>query len=295
MRTIWKRLLLISPAAAMIYGIIKPLPKGLAMRGKKHKAKDLQFLYNLWYEKEEPVWENDLYLKILKIIEEAESFIVLDQFLFNDYHRNDIEYPRIAENITEALVEKKKSYPDMKIVFITDPVNTAYGAHESPHLSRLEANGVEVIMTDLRKIRDSNPIVAGFWRAYFQWFGTRGYGWLPHAMSRKQPSLTLRSYLKMLNLKANHRKIVYTDREALISSFNPHDASAYFNNIGFAAKGNIVDDGLESEQAVAAFSGGTVLPKRTKRMKKAGASTAEDDAAIQLLTEGDAKRGSQIN
>ncbi|SDI68549.1 phospholipase D-like domain-containing protein [Alteribacillus bidgolensis] len=227
-----------------------------------------------------------MYLKMLKMIEEAESFIVLDQFLFNDYHCHEIECPKAAKSVTEALVEKKKAYPDMKIMFITDPVNTAYGTHESPHLSRLKNNGIEVVMTNLRKIRDATPLVAGFWRSYFQWFGTKGYGWLPHAMSKKQLSLTLRTYLKMLNLKANHRKVMYTDREALISSFNPHDASAYFNNIGFAVKGDIIDDGLESEQAVAAFSGGSILPQRTKKMKSRASPEHKEDAAIQLLTEG---------
>ncbi|SDI68572.1 hypothetical protein [Alteribacillus bidgolensis] len=45
MKYFWKRLLLIPPIAAMIYGMFKPLPKGLAIKGKKRKVKDLQFLY----------------------------------------------------------------------------------------------------------------------------------------------------------------------------------------------------------------------------------------------------------
>ncbi len=35
----------------------------------------------------------------------------------------------------------------------------------------------------------------------------------------------------MLNFKANHRKILITENEALITSANVHDASAYHSNI----------------------------------------------------------------
>ncbi|WP_375535619.1 phospholipase D-like domain-containing protein [Alteribacillus sp. HJP-4] len=262
----------------------KPLPPGLAWTGRKYPASGLQFHYNFWSEMDgETVWEDGLFQKLYKIIDEAESFIVLDQFLFNNYYQEEVEYPEIAERLVNNLIKKKEAYPEMQIVFISDPVNTAYGSHESPQLKRLEEKGIEVVLTDLHQLRDSNPVISGFWRSYFQWFGTSGKGWLPHAMSEKRPPVTLRSYLKMLNLKANHRKVIYTDREALVSSANPHDASAYFNNIGFSAKGGIIDDGLASEQSVASFSGGFELPQRSEKMKRA--DEHEEEATILLMTE----------
>ncbi len=46
----------------------------------------------------------------------------------------------------------------------------------------------------------------------------------------------------MLNFKANHRKILITENEALITSANVHDASAYHSNIAFVVSGEIIAD-----------------------------------------------------
>ena len=43
-------------------------------------------------------------------------------------------------------------------------------------------------------------------------------GSIANAMSSKAPKMTLASYIALLNVKANHRKTVVTDKEALVSS-----------------------------------------------------------------------------
>jgi phosphatidylserine/phosphatidylglycerophosphate/cardiolipin synthase-like enzyme len=53
---------------------------------------------------------------------------------------------------------------------------------------------------------------------------------------------------------------VANENEALITSANPHDASAYHSNIAFVARGAVVQDVVDAEVAVATFSGDT-LPK----------------------------------
>ncbi|MBM7555885.1 hypothetical protein JOC47_000719 [Halanaerobacter jeridensis] len=59
----------------------------------------------------------------------------------------------------------------------------------------------------MSKARDSNAFYSGFWRLFFRWFGTGGKGWLRNPFNPDGPKVTLRSYLKLLNFKANHRKV----------------------------------------------------------------------------------------
>src|SRR5690606_41277366 len=76
-----------------------------------------------------------------------------------------------------------------------------------------------------RRSSDLTPLYSGFYRVIFQWFDAGGRGWVPNGMSSDAPDLTVSSYLKMMNIKANHRKAVITEKEALISSANPHNRS----------------------------------------------------------------------
>jgi phosphatidylserine/phosphatidylglycerophosphate/cardiolipin synthase-like enzyme len=88
--------------------------------------------------------------------------------------------------------------------------------------------------------------------------GTGGPGWLPNFLSSTGQRVTARSYLKLLNFKANHRKLIVTEKECLVTSANPHDASGFHSNIAFAGAGGLCSDLLESERAVAAFSDASV-------------------------------------
>lgn len=82
-----------------------------------------------------------------------------------------------------------------------------------------------------------------------------------------------------MNFKANHRKVLITEKEAIVSSANPHDASGYHSNIAFKVKGEIVEDLYKSEQAVVKLSGGT-LENRTFKTANKG------EYEVRLITEG---------
>lgn len=259
----------------------KDLPEGLSYEGKVHKVKDVRFLSDLTYTANdgEKKFEQEIFDTILKRIGEAEDFIVLDMFLFNDYYKKDMGYPEISESISEKLIAQKKKHKDIKIVFITDEINLTYGSHKSETLKELRDNGIKVIFTDLDPLRDSNPLYTAVWRVFFQWFGQSGEGWIPNPMAKNAPDVTLRSYLELLNLKANHRKIFVTEKSAIVASANPHDASGFHSNIAFEASGNVIGDLLQSEQAVANFSGDGNLPEYDR----------EDESGpieVQVLTEG---------
>lgn len=243
-------------ACVTMYHYLKPLPTGLSYESEAHHVENIEFLHDLTYMKEGvPYQEQTIFQKMNTLIEEAEEFILLDMFLFNGEYDSSLEFPALSQSITSLLVEKKQQQPDLDIIFITDPINTFYSSYASPLLSALEEQGIEVIITDLTKLRDSNPVYSGVYRSLFQWFGTKGEGWLPNPFSDMAPSVTLRSYLQLVNFKANHRKIIVTEKQAMISSANPHDASSHHSNIAFVVEGNILRNIIQTEHAVAQASG----------------------------------------
>nr|WP_316046911.1 hypothetical protein [Planococcus glaciei] len=167
----------------------------------------------------------------------------------------------------------------MPIYFITDPLNNGYGSYESQLLGTLEEAGVEVVYTDLDALRDSTPLYSGFYRVIFQWFDVDSRGWVPNGMSSDAPKLSVASYMEMMNIKANHRKALITEKEAIISSANPHNASGFHGNMAFKVSGPIINDMLEAEEAVAKFSGGPAELPRVEATEQQG------EYAAQYLTE----------
>ncbi|MBT8331454.1 MAG: phospholipase, partial [Deltaproteobacteria bacterium] len=150
--------------------------------------------------------------------------------------------------------------PDIRIDFITDPINTVYGGSENAEIEKLKAAGVNVIVTDLKALPDSNPIYSAFWRTFIQWFGnSKNSGLVPHPFTGGKPKVTLRSYLDMLNFKANHRKVFMADRKdqavVILTSGNPHDGSGAHSNVALKITGNIWQDIYAAEAAVARLSG----------------------------------------
>ncbi|TYS57980.1 phospholipase [Sutcliffiella horikoshii] len=262
-----------------VYHSYKPLPEGVSFEGDVHYVSEVDFLYDITYgDKDDFQKEHAIFDRIYEVIDEAEEFIVIDMFLFNGYHDGEMDYPPLSSNLLESIISKKKENPDMDIVFITDEINTTYGSHEAEELSTLEDNGIRVIETNVKVLRDSNPLYSGVWRVFFQWFGQGGSGWIKNPMAEDAPETTVRSYLKLLNIKANHRKVIATDKTAIISSANPHDASGLHSNTAFEVSGNIINDVLKTEQAILDFSGGGTLSKYSGQAEKG-------DIAVQLLTE----------
>ncbi|RXI96693.1 phospholipase [Anaerobacillus alkaliphilus] len=278
--------LLVVVAGYTAYGLLKPLPEGVSFEGREHTVSNVEFLYDLTYEKEgEVVSERRIFDRVIKIVDEAEEFIVFDMFLFNSQYDSEKDYPGITEKITEALRDKKQEHPSMPITFITDQINTVYGSYKPEHFQELRKAGVDVIETNLTPLRDANPLYSGFWRAFLKNFGREGEARMTNPFNDDGPEVTLRSYFKMFNLKGNHRKVLATEKEAMITSANPHDASGYNSDIAFVVQGGIIEDLLESEQAVANFSGGYQLAS-PKNVQASGLVEEEQQMKVQLLTEG---------
>jgi hypothetical protein len=251
------------------YQTNKALPVDISYSGSAHVIPESQV--EVFYDRTfmnaegERQIEQEIFDEILRMISESSEYVLVDMFLFNDFLGVSTSSHRsLTEELTNALIAQKEAYPDMTVQVITDPINVIYGGHDSIHLNNLKAAGVSVVLTDLTQLRDSNPIYSTLWRTVGQWWGNSTKpGLLPNPFSATEQKLSMRSYLQLLNFKANHRKVIVADYEVgdqfglatLVTSANPHDGSSAHSNIAVRIDSNIWHDVLVAEAAVADFSG----------------------------------------
>ena len=282
-------LLLALIACTALWHRYKPLPDGLAHESPLLPAMGLNLLVDDTWETADGGrgMRQRIFDETLRLIEQARQLVVVDMFLFNAFQgADDASYRPLSEQLTRALVAKKQQQPDLPVVLITDPINTLYGGLHSEHLERLENTGVVVATTPLPRLRDSNPSWSGIWRICCQWLGNSNEGgWLPNPMGPGQ--VTLRSYLTLLNFKANHRKTLGVDEgdrwTALVTTANPHDASSAHSNLGLTFQGPAVAELLDSELAVVRMAG---VPLPNLPPVPTGPTADTTAAQLQVLTEG---------
>lgn len=245
-----------------VYHRYKPLPQGLALRGDIYSlsSNDVSFLADITgQENGERIINQEIFDAIFRLIEEAEHFIILDFFLYNDFQSSQSNlHHSLSDDLTQALIRKKVSNPNVNIVFISDPINNAYGGAIFSGFEVLRQAGIQVVITDLTKLRDSNLLYSGLWRLFIKPWGNNDQGGLaPHPLA-SGPKVTIRSWLNLFNFKANHRKLIITDNQgevvSLITSANPHDGSDAHNNVALLVRGGPWPDLLSSEQAILNFS-----------------------------------------
>jgi phosphatidylserine/phosphatidylglycerophosphate/cardiolipin synthase-like enzyme len=117
----------------------------------------------------------------------------------------------------------------------------------------LTKNGIAVVETHLPNLQDSNPLYSGLWRWLIRPFGQSDSNTLSNPLG--EGKVSLRSYLALLNFKANHRKLVITDTpagelRAMVMSANPHDGSSAHRNVALQFGGDAVLDLLQAEYAL---------------------------------------------
>jgi phosphatidylserine/phosphatidylglycerophosphate/cardiolipin synthase-like enzyme len=316
-----KWLLLAGWGALGVWHLAKPLPPGLRVEGAwtDLPPDDVRPLIDLTTADAfgQPVLQQQIFDETLQVIAGARRFVVLDQFLFND-HQGAIAEPAappagtaagaaadagepnlaplrpLSRELTEALLAAKRARPALRVLFITDPINDVYGGAPSPELARLEAAGIEVVRTELDALRDSNPAWSGLWRLTIDWWDgdAGGPGWLPNPLETGPSRVTFRAWARLLNFKANHRKVVIADdgSEAaglvgIVGSANPHDASSAHTNLALELRGEALRPLLESEFEIARFSGWTGSPWPTPGTPPLE-PVRQRVARAQVLTEG---------
>jgi hypothetical protein len=248
-----------------------------------------------------PILSHAIFDEVLRVVGSAREFLVLDYFLFNDAQGigvTDMPIRPISSQLRDALIARKRAEPHLRILFITDPINDVYGGAPSPDLAKLRAAGIDVVVTDLDKLRDSNFIYSSLWRLGIKWWsgdGT-GAGWLPNPFDEGPSHVTARAWARLVNFKANHRKVIIGDDGVgnivgVVSSANPHDASSAHSNVAMKLEGPVLQALLKSEMEIARFSGwtgvlGAPTPSKPPFDDKRADPTGMRSARVRVLTEG---------
>ncbi|MEN8163488.1 MAG: phospholipase D-like domain-containing protein [Acidobacteriota bacterium] len=273
----------------------KPLPDGLRMQSPPIAvpASDINVLADVTAVdgQGQPVVTQTIFDRMLGRIGTAGEFVLVDSFFFSAITGSDgARHRELCSELTQALISAKSHNPDMPVVVITDPINTIYGGQKPLHFRALRQGGVTVIMTDLTRLRDSNPVYSAWWRLGPRWFGKPAPGGLlPNPFSPGGPQVGFRSWLSLLNFKANHRKVVLTDDGrgnwgVIVGSLNAHDGSSNHSNLAVEVTSTELARQLwASEAAVITMSGATVplSPFPDPRT-----TTVDPACRVNLLTEG---------
>lgn len=267
-------------------------PDGISFQGERFATNEIAFVSDTtWTDPDgNRQVEQALFDKVFQIIAAAKKLIVVDMFLYNDFQGPTPETTRaLASDLTNALIAQKTNYPDIQIVVITDPVNELYGGRPSANFNRLRTAEIPVVTTNLRELRDSNRAYSLFWRALIKPFGNKP------ATTLKSPigpgRVSLRTYLELINFKANHRKVLIADQGddfvGFVSSANPHDGSSAHRNAAISFTGPAVTELLVTENVVLTLSGKP--PIDLDRFGLVGTETpqppAPSDTTLQIVTE----------
>ncbi len=278
-----------------VWNVTKPMPAGtnVSTAPVLVPAADVQFLYDLTrarpQQPDELIYEQRIFDEVFRIVDEARSFIVADFFLVNELMGASAAAHRpLSRELAEHLMARKQAVPDLQILLLTDPINDVYGGAPSPLLAELRTAGIDVVVTDLDRLRDSNPLYSSAWRLLVQWWGNSASGGMSNPFSNDGSGITLRSWLALLNFKANHRKLIVADREdgtlaALVTSANPHDASSAHSNVALRFSGALAGHIVASEMAIARFSGwrGHIYTASADSTTPGG----QQDVALSFITE----------
>ncbi|HXC59127.1 MAG TPA: phospholipase D-like domain-containing protein [Steroidobacteraceae bacterium] len=253
------------------WNVMKPLPEGMHVQGTPApvQAASLQFLTdetvaNYYGER---ATQPNIHAATLELIRNARDFLVLDYFLFNEQGgpAGELRYESgirpVARELREALLALHATQPTLPILLIIDPINSYYRRRLPTELSVLAAAGIDVVMMDLDRLRDSNLLYSTTWRLSLGWWlkaTTRG-SW-SNPLDAKGPALSFGALSRLPHFKADHRKVALTGDGAgslvgIISSGNPHDASSAHSNVALRLAGEALRPLLLSELALARMSG----------------------------------------
>jgi phosphatidylserine/phosphatidylglycerophosphate/cardiolipin synthase-like enzyme len=310
----WGRYVALALAAVLIgngwWHTSKPLPPGLRVSGGLVMVApdSIQLLTDVTAHTHlgEPLFAQGIHSATLELIRGAQDFLVLDYFLFNEQGgpKGKLRYEGgirpVSREVREALLALRKAKPGLPILLLIDPINGYYQGIQPVEMSELTQAGVRIVVVNLDPLRDSNPFYSSPWRLFAKWWlkpGVNG-GW-SNPLDGNGPELSLGSLLRLPNFKSDHRKVALTGDGAgslvgIVSSGNPHDASSAHSNVALRLRGEALRPLLESELAIARFSGAkdTAIEAAATRAS-AGApqsgvvtSVPVDATRVAIVTEG---------
>lgn len=278
----------------------KPLPPGTRTRGAWYTLpqRDVSVLTDLTAADafDRPIVTQAIFDQVLAIVHHARQILVLDYYLFNPEHTAaDVPYRPLSEELRDALIERRHEVPQLRVLFITDPVNTIPSASASSDLRLLRKAGVDVVVANIDRLRDANFMYSSLWRLAIRWWatGNGGPAWLPSPLDAQPQPVSFGTWARLINFKADQRRVIIGDDGhgglvGIVGSADPQDASSNQSNMAARIAGPALEPLLKSELAVARFSGwkGSLPPLSLPPEGHPAASPPDAPARVQVLTEG---------
>jgi hypothetical protein len=283
-----------------LWNLYKPLPNGTRVRGEvvETPLDQLHFLADVTGADVfgTPIVEQQIFDAMLRVVGQAQQYVVLDFFLFNAQRGASTTPPRrhLSAELRDALLARKRALPGLQVLVLSDPINDVYGSLPSEDLAALRAAGMDVVTVHLDALRDSNPIYSAFWRLTMKWWSGDGAGdtWLPNPLDAGPQQVSFGAWARLLNFKADHRKVLLADDghggiAGIVTSANPHDASSLHSNVGLQLSGAALQPLLESELALARESGWRSRWEPPPLGPTRPVAHPAEAAHVQVLTEGE--------
>lgn len=279
----------------------KPLPPGMHVDGAYHDVPTASVRFLADVTSADAFGQRQvtqaIFDETLKLVDEAQGFLLLDFFLFNadggpSTGPKPVPLRPLSAQLREALLARRAADPSLPILVIVDPINVHYIPQLTPELASLEAAGIDVVVTDLDPLRDSNAIYSAAWRLGFKWWlQPRAGGTLPNPLDGASEPVSAGAYGRLLNLKANHRKVMLTrdgqgQLRGIVGSANPHDASSAHSNVALEVHGPALQPLLDSELAIARFSGWQGVMPPPLAAPDARPAAGDTVSRVATLTEG---------
>jgi PLD-like domain len=178
-------MLLLAWLALVFWNSAKPLPPGTHTSSltSRLSESDVDFLYG-------SAQSSAALAREASVIDHAEQLIVIDR-------------SPVGRELALRVLARKRARPNLKILLVTDPGNEAFGGTPAHYLTSLEKAGIIVARVRLDRLRDSNPLYSGAWRLLF--------GWWSDPFDEPPEQVTLRTWSRMQNFKADRRQLMMAD------------------------------------------------------------------------------------
>lgn len=213
-------------ASIALWNAAKPMPPGTRVTSFTARLAESQIALI-----QNSPEHRDIEARELAAIDHADDLIVIDQ-------------APVSRALGQHLLLRKRQRPNVKVVLIADPLDEDHGGTPAEYLSTLEASGVIVARARLDRLRDATALYSAFWRMSVGWWSD------PY----DEPAGGLRSALRRLNLKRDHRQLIVADDGAGgWVSLVPGNAAG---DLAVQISGGLARDIIESELRIAAWSSG---------------------------------------
>ncbi len=250
-------LALAAVAGTSAYYRFRPQPEGVngTPRSYRVASENIRFFHDTtWYEHGQRRNIRQITPELIRLIENADRFAVMDVFLFCLHHAHHMNFIPTTRQIVDAFASK-----DRPAWFITDPLNVMYGTAESAPIRWLREAGINVCITDLNKLRENNLMYAPLWRLGLRWIPTTMPPWFNNPLEYGTRT-TPWALLEGIMARGNHRKLLIVDDgdsyQTLVTSSNFEDSSCYFGNTCVTIRSAAVARHfLEAEKALARACG----------------------------------------